>query len=92
MTGSRILVQRGVADEVRTRLASIFENVRLGDGLDPGTEMGPLIDKPNVTLVDGMVQAALAYAKPVVRGGPATDGASWRPLQAQERGVRRPFC
>ncbi|HJZ08813.1 MAG TPA: aldehyde dehydrogenase family protein [Trebonia sp.] len=75
MTGSRILVQRGAADRVRTGLASIFENVRLGDGLDPGTEMGPLIDKADVARVDGMVQAALAYAKPIVRGGPATDGA-----------------
>src|SRR5580692_5715710 len=74
MTGSRILVQRGVADEVRARLAGIFENVRLGDGLDPDTEMGPMIDKPNVARVEGVVQAALAYAKPVVRGGPATDG------------------
>jgi betaine-aldehyde dehydrogenase len=75
MTGSRILVQRGVADRVRTGLASIFENVRLGDGLDPGTEMGPLIDKADVVRVEGLVQAALAYAKPIVRGGPATDGA-----------------
>jgi betaine-aldehyde dehydrogenase len=75
MTGSRILVQRGVADEVRTRLADILTSVRLGDGLDPGTEMGPLIDRAAVTRVDDMVQEALAYAKPVVRGGPATEGA-----------------
>jgi acyl-CoA reductase-like NAD-dependent aldehyde dehydrogenase len=75
MTGSRILVQRGVADEVRTRLAGLLENVRVGDGMDPETDMGPLIDKADVTRVDGLVQAALAYAKPVVRGGPATDGA-----------------
>ena len=75
MTGSRILVQRGVADEVRTRLAGILENVRVGDGLDPETDMGPLIDKADVTRVDGVVQAALAYAKPIVRGGPATEGA-----------------
>jgi betaine-aldehyde dehydrogenase len=75
MTGSRILVQRGVADEVRTRLAGLLENVRVGDGLDPQTDMGPLIDKADVTRVDAMVEAALAYAKPVVRGGPATDGA-----------------
>jgi betaine-aldehyde dehydrogenase len=75
MTGSRILVQRGVADEVRTRLTRILENVRLGDGLDPGTDMGPLINKATVARVDGMVQEALTYAKPVVRGGPATDGA-----------------
>ena len=37
--------------------------------------MGPLIDKADVARVDGMVEAALAYAKPIVRGGPATDGA-----------------
>jgi betaine-aldehyde dehydrogenase len=67
MTGSRILVQRGVADRVRTGLTTIFENVRLGDGLDSGTEMGPLIDKANVARVDGLVQAALAHAKPIAR-------------------------
>jgi betaine-aldehyde dehydrogenase len=75
MTGSRILVQRGVADDVRTRLASLLENVRVGDGMDPETDMGPLIDKADVARVDVMVQAALAYAKPIVRGGPATEGA-----------------
>jgi betaine-aldehyde dehydrogenase len=75
MTGSRILAQRGVADQVRTRLADLLENVRVGDGMDPETDMGPLIDKADVARVDGVVQAALAYAKPIVRGGPATDGA-----------------
>jgi betaine-aldehyde dehydrogenase len=84
MTGSRILVQRGVADQVRTRLAGMLENVRVGDGMDPATDMGPLIDKADVARVDGVVQAALAYAKPIVRGGPATDsalgaGAFYRP-------------
>lgn len=81
MTGSRILVQRGVAEEVRGRLADILENVRVGNGLDPETDMGPLIDKANVTRVDGIVEAALAYAKPIVRGGPPTDaaGAFYRP-------------
>jgi betaine-aldehyde dehydrogenase len=74
MTGSRILVQRGVADDVRNRLAKIFEATRLGNGLDPDTEMGPLIDKAAVTRVDGMVEGALGYAKAIARGGPATDG------------------
>jgi acyl-CoA reductase-like NAD-dependent aldehyde dehydrogenase len=75
MTGSRILVQRGVTDEVRARLAAILESVRVGDGLDPVTDMGQLIDKATVPRVYGMVEAALAHAKPIVRGGPATDGA-----------------
>jgi betaine-aldehyde dehydrogenase len=43
--------------------------------MDPNTDMGPLIDKPNVARVDGLVEKALAYAKPIVRGGPATEGA-----------------
>jgi betaine-aldehyde dehydrogenase len=75
MTGSRILVQRRVAEQVRAGLKAVFENIRLGDGMDPDTEMGPLIDRPNVARVDGMVEAALAYAKPIVRGGPASEGA-----------------
>lgn len=84
MTGSRILVQRGVADAVRSQLAALLESVRVGDGMDPRTDMGPLIDKQNVARVNGVVEAALAYAKPIVRGGPATDaalaaGAFYRP-------------
>jgi len=47
----------------------------VGNGLDPETDMGPLIDKANVTRVDGLVEAAMSYGKPIVRGGPATDGA-----------------
>jgi betaine-aldehyde dehydrogenase len=74
MTGSRILVQRGVADEVRTRLAATLEAVRVGNGLDPETDMGSLIDKRAVARVDGLVEAALAHAKPIVRGGPAVEG------------------
>jgi betaine-aldehyde dehydrogenase len=75
MTGSRILVQRGVADEVRSRLADAFEHVRVGNGLDPDTDMGPLIDKAAVARVNGMVEAALAYATPIARGGQVTNGA-----------------
>jgi betaine-aldehyde dehydrogenase len=74
MTGSRILVQRGLADELRVRLATAFESVRVGDGLDPKTDMGPMIDKANVARVDGVVETALAYAKPIARGGPLADG------------------
>ena len=91
MTGSRILVQRGVAGEVRSRLAKVFEETRLGNGLDPGTEMGPLIDKAAVARVDRMVEEALGYAKAIVRGGPATEeslagGAFYRPalLEVQD--------
>jgi betaine-aldehyde dehydrogenase len=68
----------------RARLARALEGVRVGNGLEPDTEMGPLIDKAAVDRVESMVEAVLAYAQPIVRGGPATDdalsaGAFYRP-------------
>jgi betaine-aldehyde dehydrogenase len=73
MTGSRILVQRGVANELRERLTADFTAIRIGNGLDPDTDMGPLIDNAAVDRVDAMVEAALAHAKAVVRGGRPTE-------------------
>ncbi len=76
MTGSRILVQRGIADRLRERLAAQLSAVKAGPAADPASHMGPLIDKSQVGRVDRLVEAAIAAgAKPVVRGGPATDPA-----------------
>ncbi|MEU3980545.1 aldehyde dehydrogenase family protein [Streptomyces sp. NPDC026672] len=69
MAGSRVLVQRGIADRVRERLAESLLAVRIGPGDDPRSDMGPLIDRASAERVDRMVAAALDYAKPVVRGG-----------------------
>jgi betaine-aldehyde dehydrogenase len=74
MAGTRILVQRSVAGAVRDRLAQLLAEVKVGPGNDPNSEMGPLIDKAAVERVDALVEAALSYAKPIVRGGPVTDG------------------
>jgi acyl-CoA reductase-like NAD-dependent aldehyde dehydrogenase len=40
---SRILVQRPALDEFMTQLESAVKSLRVGDPLDDGTEMGPLI-------------------------------------------------
>jgi betaine-aldehyde dehydrogenase len=76
MTGSRILVQRGIADALRSGLAARLEAVRPGPASDAGSHMGPLIDKAAVGRVDALVEAALASgAKAVVRGGPSKSAA-----------------
>ena len=73
MTGSRILVQRGVAEALKAGLAKRLEAVRPGPASDAGSDMGPLIDKAAVARVNAAVEAALrGGAKVVVRGGPAT--------------------
>jgi betaine-aldehyde dehydrogenase len=75
MTASRAIVQRGIADRFRTALAERLEKVRVGPASDPRSEMGPLINKPNVERVDRMVEDAIAAgAKIIVRGGRVTEG------------------
>lgn len=75
MTGSRALVQRGIAEQFRTALASRLARVRVGPASDPASEMGPLIDKPNLERVNRMVEEAIAAgATSIVRGGPVTEG------------------
>jgi betaine-aldehyde dehydrogenase len=75
MTGSRLLVQRGIADKLRTVMKQRLEAVKVGPASDPSSDMGPMIDKPNVARVDKMVDDAIAAgAKVVTRGGPFTSG------------------
>ncbi|MBB3120398.1 aldehyde dehydrogenase family protein [Pseudoduganella violacea] len=75
MTGSRLLVQSGIADKLRQRLAERLEAVKVGPASDPASEMGPLIDRPNVERVNRAVNEAIAAgAKVIVRGGPVAQG------------------
>ena len=75
MTGSRIIVQSGIADKLKERLIDGFTKVKVGPASDPTSDMGPLIDKPNVQRVNGIVEKAISLgAKVLVRGGPVTEG------------------
>ena len=76
MTGSRILVQRGIAERFKQALAERLQKVRVGPASDPASDMGPMIDKAAVARVDALVEDALrSGATAVVRGGPSKDAA-----------------
>ena len=76
MTGSRILVQRGIAETVTTGLAERLKRVKPGPASNLSRDMGPLIDVASVKRVDAAVEAAIeGGAQVIVRGGPATDPA-----------------
>ncbi len=53
-TTRRLFLQRGIAGEMKRRLVEAYRSVRVGDPLEPGTLMGPLIDE---TAVDNMMRA-----------------------------------
>jgi betaine-aldehyde dehydrogenase len=75
MTGSRILVQRGIADTFKEKLSERLRKVKVGPASNPASDMGPLIDKLNVERVDNIVdQAIMNGAKVLVRGGKLTEG------------------
>ncbi|WP_203829800.1 aldehyde dehydrogenase family protein [Actinoplanes palleronii] len=73
-TGSRILVHRDVADEVRDRLRDAIGAVRLGPAEEPTSELGPVVDQASVERLEKIVADATTYADVIVRGGPVTDG------------------
>lgn len=73
-TGSRVLVHRDVADEVRTRLRDAVEALHLGVADDPTSQLGPVVDQASVERIEQTVAEATAYADVIVRGGPVLDG------------------
>jgi aldehyde dehydrogenase family protein len=85
MTGSRILVERAIADEFTQALAGRLESVRPGPASDPASEIGPMIDPASVARVQAAVEAAIAGgAEVIVRGrSPRTTP---RPRPASLRG------
>ncbi|AYF74155.1 aldehyde dehydrogenase family protein [Nocardia yunnanensis] len=74
MTGSRILAQAGIADELRDRMAKSLAAINVGPGDDPASEMGPMIDRANAERVDRMVAEAAEWATIVERGGLVNTG------------------
>lgn len=75
MTGSRLLVQDGIYDQVKQKMAERLKAVKVGPASDPESDMGPLIDRSNVARVEQVVEAALAAGGvAVVRGGAITEG------------------
>ncbi|HEV2207135.1 MAG TPA: aldehyde dehydrogenase family protein [Verrucomicrobiae bacterium] len=49
--GSRLLVEREIFDDVVEGVAERAKKIRLGPGLDPGTEMGPLVSEEQLVRV-----------------------------------------
>ncbi len=71
--GSRVLVERPLYDAMLSALVMRAEAVRLGDGLDEGTTMGPLISKEQEERVSRYIKIGADEARLVSRGARPTD-------------------
>ena len=66
---SRVLVEAGVYDEVVSRFAEYAQQIRVGDPLDPETQMGSLISTAHRDRVHGYVEQGIEEGAVVVTGG-----------------------
>jgi aldehyde dehydrogenase (NAD+) len=65
----RLIVHESVADRLVTRLGRIYENVTVGDPREPGTLVGPLIDRAAFDGMQRALQRAAAEGGSVLGGG-----------------------
>ena len=71
LAGTRVLVERSIADDFRARVLKATEAATVGDPRRRGVRVGPLIHPRQFARVDGFVERALdAGARPLVGGGP----------------------
>jgi acyl-CoA reductase-like NAD-dependent aldehyde dehydrogenase len=71
--GTRVLVHRSKYDQVLEALAGAAQSVKLGDPLDPATNMGSLVSKRQLENVASYVDAGMQEGATVVAGGKRLD-------------------
>src|SRR5499425_991750 len=69
VAGSRLYVQRGRFDEVVDGVAEIAKSIKLGPGLDEGTQMGPLVSDEQLRRVTGYVESGRSEGATALSGG-----------------------
>ena len=77
LCGSRILIERGIYDEVRDALVDAASSLKVGDPLDPATRMGPLVSQAHFDKVMAAIRRARDEGGRVLTGGEALDRAGW---------------
>ncbi|MFC2949632.1 NAD-dependent succinate-semialdehyde dehydrogenase [Virgibacillus sediminis] len=67
--GNRIFVQSGIYDEFVQKFSEEVQKLKVGDGLDEETDIGPLINKDGLEKVARHVEDAARKGAKVVTGG-----------------------
>jgi phenylacetaldehyde dehydrogenase len=69
--GSRLYVHRKIFDRVLEGVGKAAQSIRLGPGLDPSTQMGPLVSREQQERVMGYIKSGREEGASVVVGGEA---------------------
>jgi succinate-semialdehyde dehydrogenase/glutarate-semialdehyde dehydrogenase len=74
---TRILVQRGARDEFIDVFTEAMAATRVGAGIDPDTQMGPLANDRRIPTIEALVDDARSKGGKVLTGGQRIDGDGW---------------
>ncbi len=69
----RLIVEKGIKDEVAKRLLDAYQQIRIGDPLDPTTLMGPLVNEQAVNNMMTAIDVAVNQGGEVLVGGKLVD-------------------
>jgi phenylacetaldehyde dehydrogenase len=69
VAGARLYVEKKVFDKVVGGVADIARGMRLGHGLDPATQIGPLVSRAQADKVKGYIDGGVKAGAEVVTGG-----------------------
>ncbi|MBJ2348120.1 MULTISPECIES: aldehyde dehydrogenase family protein [Pseudomonas] len=75
--GSRILVQRGIAERFAAALADAARAVKVGDPRQPGVQMGPVAKKAQFDRVNRYIQLGIEQGASLLAGGVSNAGQGW---------------
>jgi aldehyde dehydrogenase (NAD+) len=73
-TTRRLLLHEDIADTFLPKLVAAYKSVRIGDPLQDGVLVGPLIDEGAVQLFEAAVAAAKTQGAELLAGGARVDG------------------
>src|SRR5439155_10527052 len=72
--GTRLFVQRSVHEEFVERLTAFTKTLRVGNGVDPDVQLGPVISQQQLDRVLGYVRGAVAEGATLAIGGERLGG------------------
>jgi betaine-aldehyde dehydrogenase len=71
--GSRLILHKSIADDVIARIASLSKKVKVGDPLDPATQVGAIITPQHLEKISNYVRGAKAAGARLAHGGETVD-------------------
>jgi phenylacetaldehyde dehydrogenase len=77
MAGTRLFVHQDIFDQVIGGVAAVANQMKLGPGLDPSSQLGPLISAVQRERVMGYIQSGKDSAAELICGGEAPDGTGY---------------